>query len=96
MNTAAWIILIGIIIVLEFVGMVIFFAVKFPYAGNVVIDIRRDSDDSLYIESPKNLNNWKRYKTLRFDVEIKQDFTRDGSRPDDPNYTGQSLNNMGL
>lgn len=96
MNTAAWIILIGIIIVVEFVGMVIFFAVKFPYAGNVVIDIRRDSNDSLYIESPKNLNNWKRYKTLRFDVEIKQDFTRDGSRPDDPNYTGQSLNNMGL
>lgn len=94
MNTAAWIILIGIIIVVEFVAMVIFFAVKFPYAGNVVIDIRRDSDDSLYIESPKNLNNWKRYKTLRFDVEIKQDFMRDGSRPDDPNYTGQTLNNM--
>ena len=94
MNTMTWIILIGIIIVLEFVGMVIFFAVKFPYAGNVVIDIRRDSNDSLYIESPKNLNNWKKYKTLRFDVEIKQDFTRDGSRPDDPNYTGQTLNNM--
>lgn len=96
MNTAAWLAIIGVIIVLEFVSMVIFFAVKFPYAGNVVIDIRRDSNDSLYIESPKNLNNWKRYKTLRFDVEIKQDFTRDGSRPDDPNYTGQSLNNMGL
>lgn len=80
---------------IEFVAIVIFFAIRYPYAGNVVIDIRRDATDSLYIESPKNLNNWKKYKTLRFDVDIKQDFTRDGTRPDDPNYTGQTLNNMG-
>lgn len=84
------------LMVIEFVAIVIFFAIKFPYAGNVVIDIRRTAEDSIYIESPKNLNSWKKYKTLRFDVEIKQDFTRDGSRPDDPNYTGQTLNNIGL
>ncbi len=83
------------LMLLEFLGMIIFFAIKYPYAGNVVIDIRRTAEDSIYVESPRNLNDWKKYKTLRFDVEIKQDFTRDGSRPDDPNYTGQTLNNIG-
>lgn len=90
-----WIIITICLMVIEFAAMVIFFAIKYPYAGNVVIDIRRTAEDSIYIESPKNLNSWKKYKTLRFDVEIKSDFTRDGSRPDDPNYTGQTLNNIG-
>lgn len=73
-------IFLAVIMVLEFVVMVLIFAIKYPYAGNVVIDIRRTAEDSIYIESPKNLNNWKKYKTLRFDVDIKQDFTRDGTR----------------
>lgn len=90
-----WAIITICLMIIEFVAIVIFFAIKFPYAGNVVIDIRRTAEDSIYIESPRNLNSWKKYKTLRFDVEIKQDFTRDGSRPDDPNYSGQTLNNIG-
>ena len=73
-------IFLAVIMVLEFVVMVLIFAIKYPYAGNVVIDIRRTAEDSIYIESPKNLNNWKKFKTLRFDVDIKQDFTRDGTR----------------
>lgn len=91
-----WIIITICLMVIEYAAMIIFFATKYPYAGNVVIDIRRTAEDSIYVESPRNLNDWKKYKTLRFDVEIKQDFTRDGSRPDDPNYSGQTLNNIGL
>lgn len=90
-----WVIITICLMVIEFAAMVMYFAIKYPYAGNVVIDIRRTAEDSIYVESPRNLNDWKKYKTLRFDVEIKQDFTRDGSRPDDPNYSGQTLNNIG-
>lgn len=79
-NLIQALIFLAVIMVLEFVVMVFVFAIKYPYAGNVVIDIRRTAEDSIYIESPKNLNNWKKYKTLRFDVDIKQDFTRDGTR----------------
>ena len=79
-NLVQALIFLAVIMVLEFVVMVLVFAIKYPYAGNVVIDIRRTAEDSIYIESPKNLNNWKKYKTLRFDVDIKQDFTRDGTR----------------
>lgn len=90
-----WLVLLFIIFMaLEWVFMVILFAKKYPFAGTVVLDIRRDATDSIYIESPRNLNSWKKYKALRFDVDIKQDFTRDGTRPDDPNYTGQTLRNL--
>ena len=51
---------------------VIMFAVKYPNAGTVVIDIRRTAEDSIYVESPKNITKWQNYKMLRFDVEIKE------------------------
>ena len=66
--------------VLEWIGLTIIFCSKYPRAGNVVIDIRRTAEDSIYIESPRNLNDWKKYKMLRFDVEIKEDFMTQGTR----------------
>ena len=64
--------LIIIAIVVTTIVNIIIFAVKYPHAGNVVIDIRRTATDSIYIESPKNITKWQNYKMLRFDVEIKQ------------------------
>lgn len=58
--------------VLEFLGLVLLFAKKYPKAGTVVLDIRRTATDSIYIESPKNITDWKNHTMLRFDVEIKQ------------------------
>ena len=72
-----WVLLVvsAAIIITEFVALTIIFAVKYPNAGRVVIDIRRTASDSIYVESPKNLKNWGNYKALRFDVEIKHDVT---------------------
>ena len=64
--------LIVITIVVTTIVNIIIFAVKYPHAGNVVIDIRRTATDSIYIEIPKNITKWQNYKMLRFDVEIKQ------------------------
>lgn len=68
-------IILAIIMLVELMVMVIVFCTKYPIAGRVVIDIRRTATDSIYVESPKNLKNWEKYKALRFDVEIKHDVT---------------------
>lgn len=57
---------------LEMTFLTLHFSRKYPRAGTVVIDIRRTAEDSIYIESPKNISTWQNYKMLRFDVEIKQ------------------------
>ena len=52
-NLVQALIFLAVIMVLEFVVMVFVFAIKYPYAGNVVIDIRRTADEftSLSISS---------------------------------------------
>ena len=64
--------LIIIEIVVTAIVMIVLFAIRYPNAGTVVIDIRRTATDSIYIESPKNITKWQNYKMLRFNVEIKQ------------------------
>ncbi|MBP5594232.1 MAG: hypothetical protein J6Y02_02530 [Pseudobutyrivibrio sp.] len=66
------ILLIIIAIVVTAIVMIVLFAIRYPNAGTVVIDIRRTATDSIYIESPKNITKWQNYKMLRFNVEIKQ------------------------
>ncbi len=39
-----------------------------PWAGNVLIDLRRDCDDMIQIESPKMMSKWKDYKYLTYSV----------------------------
>ena len=68
-------IILAIVMLVELIALVISFCVKYPIAGRVVIDIRRTATDSIYVESPKNLKDWDKYKALRFDVEIKHDAT---------------------
>ena len=43
---------------------------KAPWAGNVLIDLRRDCDDMIQIESPRNISKWKDYKYLTYSVIV--------------------------
>lgn len=61
------------VMVLEFVGMIFYFCVKYPRGGTILVDPRRSqSIDGVSIESPKNLSSWSKYKIIRFDVEVLQ------------------------
>lgn len=42
-----------------------------PYAGIVLIDTRRDCEDTISIQGTKNLSKWQYKKHLIFDVEVK-------------------------
>lgn len=50
---------------------IIYVKKTWPYAGEVVIDLRRDSNDTVSIQSYKGLNYWHTKKGLRFKVETK-------------------------
>lgn len=44
------------------------FKKKVPWAGNVIIDVRRPNGDTISIESPKNITKWHKHKEIRFSV----------------------------
>ena len=60
-------IILACIMLLEMVLLVIHFCKKYPKAGNVIMDLR---ENSIYVESPKNITTWKKYDALRFDVVV--------------------------
>lgn len=47
--------------------------ISIPYAGNVIVDMRRDCDDAIRIESHRRLSHWQKYKHLKFDVVVMYD-----------------------
>lgn len=60
------------------IGLVIGFGVtmviiriKYPKAGTVLIDMRRDAVDTIEIQGTRNLSQWQYKKGLHFNVEVK-------------------------
>lgn len=43
---------------------------KAPMAGNILVDLRRNCNDVISIESPKNMSKWAKYKKLTFNVVV--------------------------
>ena len=46
---------------------------KIPWAGNIIVDMRRDCEDAIRIESPRGISKWSKYKQLLFSVVVEYD-----------------------
>lgn len=44
---------------------------KAPYAGEILVDLNRDAEDTISISNPRNISQWKKFKKLTFDVVVK-------------------------
>ena len=65
-------VILACVMLAELIALTINFARRYPLMGNIIVDLRRDSPDGIYLEEVKNLNTWGKYKNVRFSVEIKE------------------------
>ena len=46
---------------------------RLNHAGWIILDERRDCTDSISLEGPRNISQWRRYRQLVFDVDVMFD-----------------------